>query len=377
MTKTRWVTVTKRRAAPGKGRRDEIPRVQEPAEGQQVSKVGRKLEKRNLCPVCPSNFNSAKASLLRRTYDSSSPVEYCCPAYVKPSGNTIYITKTRTRTINQPGNVKGSETTSAMKQRPTKAPVDKTVINVARTTKSVKKTFAGGSRPVYTKKGNLQSSSLHIGLIYNDYDNDGKYDPGVDTALAKQWVALSIVLDEKNNTFLGRAQTDNEGRFYYMATSAYSRANLSALVVLPGGNVFSFNSITDTMGNSKTMLAVPPPALNIVLFYDRDGNGVQAATETGAANQKVNIRYSDGTLWQTGISSTNGTIKIMYKPRLAYLPIVVETADGKIKKEVALDGDGELFATLALPPDPNAPPETPSVQSKVSFPVHEQRMHVY
>lgn len=109
-------------------------------------RIGAAAQGRHLCPICPPG-NSISAYSPSKIW---SGVQFCCP---KRKRSTVTVRKTVTKTKRRPGPFNIYATTS--KRRSTESPL-----------------------------------ATHVGLAFEDNDNDGKYNPEIDDPITDQWILI-------------------------------------------------------------------------------------------------------------------------------------------------------------------------------------------
>lgn len=149
-----------------------------------------------------------------------------------------------------------------------------------------------------------------------------------------------------NNT-IGRVKTDSNGR--YIATSPVY-PNVPLKVDLIYSTNVSKPTNTDGNGNSVGFIPIPPPFVNITSFFDKDSNKLYSSGELRAPNITVLIKFANGTVWKTVSTGSKGDLFFNYRHRMPNMPLIIETSDGKFKKQVVMDAAGNLIELVPIPP---------------------------
>lgn len=244
-------------------------------------------ERRNLCAFCPSGASVFQRSLLVKAFESIASVQYCCPA---PSPATPLLVPRA--------------------KKPTK-------VSAAR-------------------------KATHIGLIYDDIDGNGMFTPGIDKPLPKKWVVL-----RSEGKVIAQIRTDGLGRYFFVG-KAKPWTLLSVSLLRNPSNILD-RIQTGRLGDTRALVAIPPPKLKGSAFYDLDLDGQKSATDKPATAIKLRVEFANGTIWKEVSTDANGKFGFIYHRRMPYKKLLLTTGNGKAKKQVQLDADGNGKGALAIP----------------------------
>lgn len=185
------------------------------------------------------------------------------------------------------------------------------------------------------------SQSTITGDAWIDANRNGIRDPG-EIPYSNQAVTIRFA----NGTVLTTMMTNSTGGFSVPVASYPSAAFVA---VFPDGTTKGF--ITDSAGNAKVLVPIPPAAaIQGSIWYDANRNGLQETAEKPFAGPYVDLKLSNGSLLARVPINATGSFTHPSSLGYANTTINVVGSDGLVLKSFTTDPSGGAIVPVPLSP---------------------------
>lgn len=155
---------------------------------------------------------------------------------------------------------------------------------------------------------NLPVAPAHIsGRIFFDLNSDSSYSAGTDVPYGP---GQSLELHRKDGSLFSIATIGADGSFV-LATDPPAPNTLFDIVAAADPSVvLAANVGTDRLGFGVKQIPLAPSHIIATVWWDVNEDGTYGSGDTFMANEAIELLKSDGTVYATGTTLTNGTVVI-------------------------------------------------------------------